>query len=131
MARKLYLMTKSMHLKADLAKIDELIAAISQKKERFMSYRSNQYLCPYCFIHKKTSVEMRPIPSNSSIDIIKYSHCSSELEKRQVKADHVGRQTLFPPCRKPQVLFFSSFDLTAASMSRPRPPAQSKTCPDG
>lgn len=31
-------MTKSMHLKADLAKIDELIAAISQKKERFMSY---------------------------------------------------------------------------------------------
>jgi hypothetical protein len=67
-------------LETDLRKVSELIPLVEQKKRRVVAYTSDSGLCPFCFIHNNLSVEMKPVPSNSDIDIMKCKHCASELE---------------------------------------------------
>ena len=67
-------------LETELAKVDEQIFLAEQKKRRVVAYTSDGGLCPYCFIHNNLSIEMKPIPSDSELDIMKCKHCSSELE---------------------------------------------------
>lgn len=71
---------KKVSLEAELAKTNELIAAIEPKRGHAVAYKSDQNFCPFCFIHNGISVEMKPIPSDSENDIFKCSHCSSEIE---------------------------------------------------
>lgn len=45
---------------------------------------SNRYLCPFCFISSRNSVEMKPISSKNTNDIFKCPHCFSIIEVENI-----------------------------------------------
>ena len=67
-------------LETELAEINEKMALIKPKKERATIYKAEQMSCPFCFIHKNLSIEMKPIPSESENDFFRCHDCSSEIE---------------------------------------------------
>ncbi len=71
---------KKISLETELAEINKRIALIEPKKKRIGIYKPEQMLCPVCFIDKDLSVEMKPVPSESTSDIFRCPHCSSEIE---------------------------------------------------
>ncbi len=69
-------------VRARLNEIEEMRSNFSKINTHINSYPppESEYPCPACWMVDSVSREMKPVPSDSEVDIFRCSHCGLEIE---------------------------------------------------